>query len=446
MTHRAPPKRVRIRDPIHGTLRFDEDELVVIDHPAVQRLRNIKQLGLADLAFPGATHSRYSHALGTTHIATRMLEQLCRDFTLLPEEQDRLRTTLRLAAMFHDLGHAPLSHTTESFMPAVQRLGLGAWQLGAATRTANHEDFTLKIILDSPLTDVVRTRFAPRDVTPEDLAGLISGREESRGRFVIGGRNWFPLLRQCVSSELDADRMDYLLRDSYYAGVPYGRYDHDWLLENLRPVEQGASLHLGLHARGSFGFEDYLLSRHHMFLSVYLHHVPVGYELMLREFHREAPGELEFPWAIEEYMHCDDVFLQVRLRNSRNRWARRIVERRGWSRLLERADVETTPGTPEAEPALEELMEALARAGIEALDHTVRGKLSKYFTPSASQPPHSVEPELLVVGEGAPTPIEHHAPLYRRYAGAVNIRRIYVEREDRERARRLLRRLGVDAA
>ncbi|MEM1022657.1 MAG: HD domain-containing protein [Myxococcota bacterium] len=434
-------KKARIRDPIHGTLRFDPDELAVIDHPAVQRLRGIKQLGLADLAFPGATHSRYAHALGTTHIATRMLEQLARDFELLPAERQRMNTTLRLAAMFHDIGHAPLSHTTERFMPPVNKLGLGEWQLGSDDRRACHEDFTLAIILKSDLSELIRRRFADRGIDPEDLAVLLSGRAPPGlgDRFQIGGRNWLPLLRQCVSSELDADRMDYLLRDSYYAGVPYGRFDLDWLIENLRAVERGPDLHLGLHARGSFGFEDYLLSRYHMFLSVYLHHVPVGYELMLRAFHESEPELLRFPPDPEQYLECDDVFLLMKLRGTQNPWARRLMRRKGYKNLTElRTSEASTPAVHHR------LTAALAEAGIHAIAHTVKGKLSKYFNPSASQPPVAVEPDLLVVGDGAPQPIENFSPLYQRYAGALHLHRVYVEPERHEDARPILRRLELD--
>jgi hypothetical protein len=433
------PRRARIRDPIHGTLRFDPAELAVVDHPAVQRLRFIKQLGLADLAYPGATHTRYVHALGTSHIAARMLEGLARDFDLAPADEARLRSTLRLAALFHDLGHAPLSHTTERFMPPVRALDLGPWTLGSPDRQASHEDYTLKIVTDSDLTQVIRNHFADRGVEAEDVATLLCGRTEQPDRFVFGGRNWLPLLRQCVSSELDADRMDYLLRDSYYAGVPYGSYDLDWLVEHLRAVERGPDLHLGLHARATFGFEDYLLSRYHMFLSVYFHHVPVGYELMLRLYQEDAPEELSFPSDVDAYLECDDIFLHSRLKSSQSPWAQRLVRRRGYRMLTEQRDVLVDGDEPAGDTEIDELMDALHAAGIPALAHGVKGKLSKYFTPSASRPPSAAEPELYVREEGGHVqPIETYSPLYRRYSGAIHLRRIYVDPEHIDRARTLM--------
>lgn len=434
---------IRIRDPIHGTLRFDDDELKVVDHRSFQRLRWIKQLGLADLAFPGATHTRYAHGLGTSHIASRMFDWVSRDFELLPSERRRLRTTVRLAALSHDLGHAPLSHTTESFMPPVSALAIDRWALGPSERRATHEDFTLKILTDSDLTELIRKSFRDRDIEPEDIAALVAGRWPSGtpNRFIVGGRNWMPILRQCVSSELDADRMDYLLRDSYFAGVPYGRYDLDWLIENLVAVELGPDLHLGLNARASFGFEDYLLSRYHMFLSVYFHHVPIGYELMLARFQEEAGHELRFPASVDEFMECDDLFLHGRLKASKNPWARRIVERRGYRLLVEQKEA-----AEEANALLPMdfagFLDDLQASGIPALAHNVEGRLSKYFTPSGSRPPTvETDPQIYVLEEdGRPVPIEAYTPLYRRYAGAISIQRIYVEPEHLDRARTLIRR------
>ncbi|NJK88088.1 MAG: HD domain-containing protein [Myxococcales bacterium] len=186
-----------------------------------------------------------------------MFDWFSRDYQLLPHERDRLRTTLRIAALFHDLGHAPLSHTTEGFMPSVASLELDPWVAVGTDRRATHEDYTLKILTDSDLTELIRRRFRDRGIEPEDIAALIAGRwpPGRPNRFVIGGRNWLPILRQVVSSELDADRMDYLLRDSYFAGVPYGRYDLDWLIENVVAIELGPDLHLGLYARASSGLK-----------------------------------------------------------------------------------------------------------------------------------------------------------------------------------------------
>lgn len=442
-------KTLQIRDPIHGTLQVSRPEMAVIDHPAFQRLRFIKQLGLADLAFPGATHTRYSHGLGTQHIATRMLEALLRHFELAEPDAARLRQALRLAALFHDLGHAPMSHTTERFMPKVGALDLGPWGAGREDHPASHEDYTLAILTRSSLARLIEGRFADAGVTPEDVATIIAGHaptEAAMGRFRIDGRDWLPLLVQCVSSELDADRMDYLLRDSHYAGVPYGRYDQQWLLENLLPVEQGGRVYLGLAARASFGFEDYLLSRHHMFLAVYLNHIPIAYEAMLARLHEDTPDALTLPGDVDAYLGCDDIFLWHRLRESDSEWARRIVERRAYRLLLEVRDdpsggigASAPVHLPDRIPDVHEMQDRLQSAGIPALTHAAKGRLSKYFNPLGSQPPAAeAAPALFMVEAGRPFPVQEYVPLYRRYAGSVRLERVYVEPDHLDAAKRLL--------
>jgi uncharacterized protein len=423
---------IQIRDPIHGTIRLSPKEILLVDHAAYQRLRAIKQLGLADFAFPGATHTRYAHGLGTMHIASKMFESIARHFELAAADRRRLQQTLRLASLFHDLGHAPLSHTTEGFMPPVAALGLGEWLDGDPdpTRRASHEDYTLKLLTDSDLTRVFERAFAEEDVTPIDVACLIAGRRPKSmpaDRFRVGGRDWSPLLEQCVSSELDADRMDYLLRDSYYAGVPYGRYDHEWLLENVVPVEQDGSLFLGLEARASFGFEDFLLSRYHMFMSVYFHHVPIGYEAMLRRFYSDAEGELVVPSNAEDYLFFDDVHLFTVLRHSKSQWARRIVERRAYRMLLEVKETVDAGVERRESPDVGELAHRVEAAGIDVISTSVQGVLSKYSTP-----------DLFIVEGGRPFPVQEYTPLYRRYAGAIRMKRIYVDPERFEDARRIV--------
>ena len=426
---------IRIRDPIHGPIRFSRPELRLINHPAVQRLRSIKQLGLADFAYPGATHTRYSHGLGTLHVATQMFDGIVRDYTLASSEQARLRQTVRLAALFHDLGHAPLSHTTEQFMPPVGALELGPWQHGADERRASHEDYTLKIITDSSLTRLIGAQLADVGARPEDIAALISGRaaQESWPAFVVDGRDWGPVLAQCISSEIDADRMDYLLRDSYFAGVPYGRYDLEWLLDNLRAVDMGGRLYLAFETRAAFTFDDYLLSRFHMFVSVYLHHTPVGYELMLHRYRLDPGCELRLPSDPEDYLQVDDIYLTHTLRTSKSPWARRIAERGAYRRVFESRQLhaelpnDRTPIVSPPELTAEAIAEGLEQRGIPTIRHTTTGRLSKYggLGPRGA----NADPPVYVLEAGQAIPVSDYTPLYRRYAGEIQLRRVYVAPE-----------------
>src|SRR5882672_11603445 len=118
---------MHIRDPIHGAIELTPDERALVDSPQYQRLRNVKQLGFADLAFPGATHTRYAHGLGAMAVATRVWDALAPKLEIEAADRARFRQLVRLAVLFHDLGHAPLSHATEKIMPPVAALDLPAW-------------------------------------------------------------------------------------------------------------------------------------------------------------------------------------------------------------------------------------------------------------------------------------------------------------------------------
>src|SRR5476651_1731049 len=203
---------MHIRDPIHGAIGVTPDERALVDSPQYQRLRNVKQLGFADLAFPGATHTRYAHGLGAMAVATRIFDLLAPKLELPESDRVRLRQLLRLAVLFHDLGHAPLSHATERIMPPASELKLPAWVRGdSAGRRADHEDYTLKLVLDSGLAAEISRRFAARGIEPAHVAGLIFGeRPPGADPYRVGNLDYLPILRALVSGELDADRMDYL--------------------------------------------------------------------------------------------------------------------------------------------------------------------------------------------------------------------------------------------
>src|SRR3984893_16596786 len=317
---------MHIRDPIHGAIELTPDERALVDSPQYQRLRNVKQLGFADLAFPGATHTRYAHGLGAMAMATKVFDAVAPQLALDANDRARSRQTLRLAVLFHDLGHAPLSHATEAIMPPVADLRVPEWARESGTRRAGHEDYTLKLVLDSALAAEIRRRFSSGGIEPEHIAGLICGRPPPGAYpYRSGGRDLLPVLRQVVSGELDADRMDYLQRDSFFTGVNYGKFDADWIVQNLAAVQRDDRVYLGLQHRAVFAFEDFLLSRYHMFLSVYFHSTSVGYEVLLQRGCES--GEYALPADVDEYLQHDDVAPLGTLRASSNPWARPI--RRG---------------------------------------------------------------------------------------------------------------------
>lgn len=420
---------IHIRDPIHGTLPVSVREIRVIDHAIFQRLRNIKQLGFADLSFPGATHTRYSHSLGAMHVATRIYDRLFAHLELPARVHERFRQAVRLAMLFHDIGHAPLSHTTEMLMPPVGELGLGVFAGTDVSRRATHEDYTLKIVLDSSLSHAVTRLFDDEGILPTDIAELIAGSlsTHASGRFRHGGIDYAPVLRQIVSSECDADRMDYLQRDSFFSGVNYGKFDADWLIDNVTPVIKDGSCFLAIKSRAIFSFEDFLLSRYHMFATVYLHHTPVIFEKMLSRYFQEAQGEFMLPADVEKYALLDDMDLWLALRKSKNPWAKRIIERRAYMMLDER-----NVGAPKDSSNAEMHQELAARLAEKGVDHIVtrsRSILSKYFG-AAHQTPIFV-----VTGSDEIIPLEEFTPLYARYETPALLSRVFVDPDKRQDAR-----------
>jgi HD superfamily phosphohydrolase len=420
---------VRIRDPIHGTLTLSNDEKQLIDSRHYQRLRHVRQLGFGDLAFPGATHTRHAHSLGAMHVASRLFDALTSRATLSAAVRERFRAAVRIAVLSHDLGHMPLSHASESIAPARAKLNLPTWMGEGESAQATHEDFTAKMLLDSSLTPIIEKVYAPQGITPAQVAGLVTGHfPTADAGFTDGGLDWTPALRAIVSGELDADRMDYLMRDSFFTGVNYGRFDLEWLLQNVSAEERSGKAVMALSKAGVFAFEDFLLSRYHMFLSVYYHHTSVSFDHMLRRYYEDAPGEFEVPADPEAFLECDDMALHLTLRKSKSEWAQRIVTRRGYKRVAQftERDEDYDLGT---------LSSALTHAGVQHFTIESRGVLSKYFDEG-----HGTSLFVVDKGSGRLTEVSKYTPLYERFAGAVRLTRVYVRPDQLDLARPIVAR------
>lgn len=406
---------LNIRDPIHGAISVSLHERRIIDAPEFQRLRFIKQLGFAEYAFPGATHTRYSHSLGAMFFATRIFDAL--NFTMSDAEHKRLRQALRLASMLHDIGHAPLSHTTEKIMPDRSAL----FSEVPPGSQATHEDYTEALILHSSLGHIIEEEFAPLGITSAMIAALL--KKSVSDYFVVDNIDYGPLLSQIISSEIDADRMDYLLRDSLFCGVKYGGFDHDWVIGNLIIVRQEQSAFLGIKARAIFAFEDFLLSRYHMFVSVYLHHTPVIMEKMLARYFAECGQEFTLPSTLSDYVALDDMDLWRALRQSKNQWAERIVMRKPYVLLKEQNYAHKENARWE-----EELAANLKCAGIDSIVARSKSRVFLSHKPTAN---------MLYVekAQNDLVPLEDFSMLFSRYQEPVELVRIFVEPEQRDLAR-----------
>ena len=428
---------MEVRDPLHGAIALSPSEVAVVDHPFVQRLRGIKQMGFSELPFPGAVHTRYAHSLGAMELAGRAFDSVFRrEAFSSPASRQRFREVVRVGALCHDLGHAPFSHCTEFAMPKLRELAIDAYEATAMVRrweqTATHEDYTILILTKSSLADTIAAHFP---FTGAHVAALVSREVEITDAFFVdGGRDFRRVLSQLISSELDVDRLDYLVRDSYYSGAAYGAIDVNWLLSNLEWHEdQEGNVALALDQRAVYAFDDFMIARYHMFMSVYFHHKSVVNEEILKRHFAGPNRTWEFPVDVDAYLPLDDVAMHAYLRRADCEWARRIVERRPFRRVLERhgperdVDVSTEQATLEAE-------------GIDTIWAGSIGKLSRY---SAMGKKRETAPRIWVVDRspGARqtiTPLESATAIFARYQEARHITRLYVSDGDLEKATALL--------
>ena len=250
----------RIRDPIHGLIEFSERERKLIDTPIFQRLRRIRQLAMAFLVYPGALHTRFDHSIGVMHIAGRICTELQKVKSNKVTDIDI--ELVRIAALLHDVGHGPFSHVSEALLEK----SASEDPLMVQNREKIHEQITVDIIRTDPgIAEVLNAD------EREFVIDMIQGKETSDWR------------RDIVSSELDADKMDYLLRDSYFAGVKYGEYDLEKLIESCRINVAQPNTSLAISSEGIYALEQLLLARYHMTQQVYWHKVSlISNEMIIR--------------------------------------------------------------------------------------------------------------------------------------------------------------------
>jgi HD superfamily phosphohydrolase len=229
-----------IRDPLWNNIRVDDVALRLIDTSVFQRLRYVRQLGLAYLVYPGATHTRFEHALGAYHLARRTLTLLEEREELAPVSEDE-PAVIKAAALLHDIGHYPFSHALE--------------EIGAL----DHEEVAEQLICKGPVADTLAEALGARG--PARVHALIRGRSESP-------------LQGLISGSLDLDKIEYLKRDALMCGVPYGEIDVDRLLHSLTIVEDPATgrLSVAIMEKGLAALESLLFAKYQMYRNVYWHH------------------------------------------------------------------------------------------------------------------------------------------------------------------------------
>lgn len=433
---------MEVRDPVHGSIEFSKAEVKLLDSIPYQRLRSIKQLGFSEFSFPGATHNRFLHSLGVCHLAGVAFDLIFKNYPFRRSEaRQQFRQAVRLGALLHDIGHGPLSHTTEQVMPRLRDLNVGAYQHRRSDltflsselnldRQANHEDYTIKFVTDSDIEKVLKTQFP--DLKPIYVACLIDKTLACPDDFFMDGDvNFRTILSQLVSSEMDVDRMDYLERDAYFCGTNYGKVELGWLLSNLTYHLTNGDLHLALNRRALYTFDDFLLARHHMHLMVYFHHKSIIFEEMLHRYLESPDCTFHLPSDINEYVRCTDYSLYQHLQNSPNPWAQRISTRRPYKNLFELHSTKDTQRPQEIQKILE-------GEGIHVIHSNSQARLSKYHSQSATERAF----QIFVVDEydrkSEPYPIEESTEIFQKYEEIRQIDRLYVAPEQYELAEKIM--------
>lgn len=299
-----------IRDPIHNFICFDSEERIAIDSKPIQRLRHIHQLALTYLVYPGATHRRFEHSLGVMELASRVYDvvtdpnNICYDSVrnIIPNlaiDRPYWRRVLRMAALFHDVGHLPFSHAAEKMLLP------DGW---------NHERITAEIIRSKDMEKIWKEL---RIQTEHVVKLAIGSKHYKDGKF----DDWEAILSEIiVGDSLGVDRMDYLLRDSYHTGVAYGKFDHYRLIDTIRILpkewhgDNGSKEPvLGVESGGLHSVEAMLLARYFMYTQLYFHPIRRIYDIHLRDFLKIWLQNRFFPIEVENHLQISDneVFVEL---------------------------------------------------------------------------------------------------------------------------------------
>lgn len=414
-------KGIEVRCPIYGFIRLNDWEREIISQPAFQRLRRIRQLAWTDYVYPGAMHTRFEHTLGVMHMATMLFDAIVR------QSRDRLadlgyedvgiaryRQLVRLAALLHDVGHGPFSHAGEDLLP----------EAAQKQRRYRHEDYSAAVVREK-FREVIKSHQCNMnyDFTADHVANFIEGVSLDPPAM---------LWRDLITGQIDADRMDYLIRDSHHAGVEYGRYDWQRLVSTTRIVSdpETGTPRIGFSEGGLHAAEGLIIARYMMFSQVYFHktrrildfHLQEALKAMLPNGRFPAPTGRE----LDRFLDWDDWKVLGKLAANRGgEHGSRLVERRFYRLIRATSDY-----PDEAE-----------KRRLQGWRKRLGELLAKELGPATAKPWYRVgADDLLIEMEGEPNKTK---PLSLCSAVVKNMQPpeqvlLYVKPEDREEAKRIL--------
>jgi hypothetical protein len=433
------PATYEIRDPIHRTIFITEDERPIVDHPWVQRLRHIRQLGFVSLVYPGAVHDRFQHSLGVMHLASDRFRRLR---TAKPKalggfseaDLDYGYRVLRLAGLLHDAGHAPFSHTAEHYLPPIERVSLPEdWYRSGqmpTNRQTHHEDLSLAVIHGLVGEGVIEEYLA------RDVAAVLSSSIRRSPRLRDLG-TLVAILRALVSGEIDADRGDYLLRDSHFLGVTYGIYDLPRLTACETILEGPDGPELGLDVHGVHALEGLLLARYHMFLQVYFHKTPPAFEYYLERAIAEGEVAFSLDNGLSDLVNLRDDTIITRLHDACAKklpWSRRILNREPAKLVLrERIGAESQENF-----LANQLVGALNQAECHVFVRHSRQQFTGIVGAGAAATGTRMLCERRVLGRTVIEPVTNHSELLASFNKPIDLKHTYVLRGDVEKAKRVM--------
>ena len=408
---------------------MSEDELKIIDDPVFQRLRRIKQLSFAYMAYHGAEHSRFGHVLGTMHVVDRAVQKIQKNSRMLGTNTDLTEDDIKLArfaALLHDVGHQPFSHALDKVVPI------------------NHEKYSATIVENRYGSILEKSHVDPKDVT----------------RLILGQPQKKPFLRSLISGQLDVDKLDYLLRDSHYAGVKYGVFDLERILDSLFVVDND----LVIFEDGYLSAEQLIVARYYMFEQVYNHHTKRAFEGMARKIAKFMfeNNELYYP-KIEDlnessklikFGDCDDAWFLRSIHGCSDKSlvhvAKSIENRIPFKVIVDSEDIrrkmlrsgDDPAGCTGFVTALEiDLASQHSSLGISESEimsdgyNTIPYKLRPYIR-SPKEKDEEDEPDIVYIYDnktGYKEPIEKRSILIEKLASTtMSTRRIYVDRNQYE--------------
>ncbi len=444
-------KIISIADAIHRTVILSADEAAIMDHAYVQRLRFIRQLGFVSWVYPCATHDRFSHALGAMHVSSLFADQLLmnEEYSVLArilnsEEKKFLRRIIRLSGLLHDVGHAPFSHTAETVMPPLSDLAIpDAWlRHPVKDRAARHEDYSVLLIAGMSEGDGAV-------ITKEDaeiISSLIHHKYiripdswHTHFSTQVNSQSLHAVIKTIISSDIDADRMDYLLRDAHFAGVTYGHFDLPWLISNLGIVSVGDSYSISISESGIQALEHYLLARANMYAQVYMHKTVKCFDYYFHKAIEEKEIDYRMPSDRKAYVGMRDATLIELLFEAAKKdhlsWSSRLVNREPAKRLCR-----IWGSREQAEELFDRVRKELHRINVNPFLHFTKSKFldvesspvsnsQSLFSGLAAVPIMVVRKQFGVVSAA---PLSDYAFILKRYHDDISVGDIYVLRDEYE--------------